>query len=135
MGQFDSDAFYPPLQYLPSLVLKPSMTDTNACYTPITDTGRVQGYGLRIIRYVMGRVSDIRKPRRICPGFLINLKVLLCCLLIRLLYVLRAVDNVDTRSQFLELLSIVLAFKQEVTLYGIYLIVAVQVGVQFLDVR
>ena len=100
---------------------------------------RVQGSRLRvkggIIRYVMGRVSDIRKPRRICPGFLINLKVLLCCLLIRLLYVLRAVDNVDTRSQFLELLSIVLAFEQEVTLYGIYLIVAVLVGVQFLDAR
>ena len=131
MGQFDSDAFYPPLQYLPSLVLKASMTDTNACYTPMGDTGIHSG----IIRYVMGRVSDIRKPRRICPGFLINLKVLLCCLLIRLLYVLRAVDNVDTRSQFLELLSIVLAFEQEVTLYGIYLIVAVLVGVQFLDAR
>jgi len=136
MGQLDSDAFYPPLQYLPSLVLKPSMTDTKGCYTPMGDTGRVKGYGLWVMGYgVMGRVSDIRKPRRICPGFLINLKVLLCCLLIRLLYVLRAVDNVDTRSQFLELLSIVLAFEQEVTLYGIYLIVAVLVGVQFLDVR
>ena len=55
MGQFDSDAFYPPLQYLPSLVLKPSMTDTNACYTPMGDTGRVKGYGLWVMGvWVMG---------------------------------------------------------------------------------
>ena len=38
-GVIDSDAFYPPLQYLPSLVLKASMTDTKGCYTPMGDTG------------------------------------------------------------------------------------------------
>ncbi|MCR5712474.1 MAG: hypothetical protein K6G46_08525 [Prevotella sp.] len=39
MGQFDSDAFYPLSQYLPSLVLKAGMPDTKGCYTPMGDTG------------------------------------------------------------------------------------------------
>jgi hypothetical protein len=44
-GVIDSDAFYPPLQYLPSLVPKASMPDTKGCYTPISDTG------IHLIRY------------------------------------------------------------------------------------
>ena len=66
MGQFDSDAFYPPLQYLPSLVLKASMPDTKGCYTPMGDTGihlnrywkgvkgsrlRVQGSRFKVMGY------------------------------------------------------------------------------------
>ncbi|SFO86691.1 hypothetical protein, partial [Prevotella sp. tf2-5] len=55
-GVIDSDAFYPPLQYLPSLVLKAGMPDTKGCYTPMGDTGTpfnrywkgVMGYGLRV---------------------------------------------------------------------------------------
>ena len=61
--------------------------------------------------------------------------VFLCYLLIRFLYILRAVDNIDTRSQCFELVGIVLASEQEVTLYGIYLVVAVLVYVQILDAR
>jgi len=45
MGQFDSDAFYPLSQYLPSLVLKAGMPDTKGCYTPMGDTG------IHLIRY------------------------------------------------------------------------------------